>query len=73
MGCRWDLFPVVSREKLRHIANSDFHRPEHLYAWKTLLRADKDPASILAALKMRSGSAIGMMRLQADEPAEASA
>ena len=35
VGCRWDLFPVVSREKLRHIANSDFHRPEHLYAWKT--------------------------------------
>ena len=71
VGCRWDLFPVVSREKLRHIANSDFHRPEHLYAWKTLLRAAKDPASILAALK--SGSGIGMMRLQADEPAEASA
>jgi hypothetical protein len=68
VGCRWDLFPVVSREKLRHIANSDFHKPEHLYAWKTLLRADKDPESILAALK--SGAGIGMMRLRAEEAGE---
>ena len=42
VGCRWELFPVISRESLPHIANSDFHRPEHLYAWKTLLNADED-------------------------------
>ncbi len=42
VGCRWDLFPVVSREMLPHIANSDFHRPEHLYAWKTLLPAREE-------------------------------
>lgn len=71
VGCRWDLFPVVSREKLRHIANSDFHRPEHLYAWKTLLNAAKDPSSILAALK--KGSGIGMMRLRSEREAEATA
>jgi hypothetical protein len=71
VGCRWDLFPVVSREKLRHIANSDFHRPEHLYAWKTLLNAAKDPSSILAALK--KGSGIGMMRLRSEHEAEATA
>lgn len=71
VGCRWDLFPVVSREKLRHIANSDFHRPEHLYAWKTLLNGAKDPSSILAALK--KGSGIGMMRLRSEREAEATA
>ncbi len=63
VGCRWDLFPVVSREKLRHIANSDFHRPEHLYAWKTLLRAEKTVAGVLSALKMAAD--IGMLRLTA--------
>ncbi len=69
VGCRWDLFPVVSREKLRHIANSDFHRPEHLYAWKTLLRAEKSEKSVLAAL--RRGTGIGMMRLTGSEEATA--
>ena len=34
---------MISRESLPHIANSDFHRPEHLYAWKTLLNAEKTP------------------------------
>jgi hypothetical protein len=61
VGCRWELFPVVSRETLPHIANSDFHRPEHLYAWKTLLRAEKAPASVLGAL--RRGAGIGVLRL----------
>jgi hypothetical protein len=61
VGCRWDLFPVVSRERLPHIANSDFHRPEHLYAWKTLLRAEKSVPAVLAALKRSSG--VGVLRL----------
>ena len=65
VGCRWDLFPVVSREKFRHIANSDFHRPEHLYAWKTLLRAEKTERSILAALKGQT--AIGILRLSPEQ------
>jgi len=64
VGCRWDLFPVVSREVLPHIANSDFHRPEHLYAWKTLLPAEKSARSVLAALKR--GKGIGVLRLTPD-------
>ena len=55
------LFPVVSREKLPHIANSDFHRRDHLYAWKTLLKAEKTVSSVLDALKRASG--IGVLRL----------
>lgn len=61
VGCRWDLFPVVSREKLPHIANSDFHRREHLFAWKTLLKAEKTASRVLDALRRRSG--IGILRL----------
>jgi len=60
VGCRWDLFPVVSRESLPHIANSDFHRPEHLYAWKTLLHSEKNVGAVLDAL--RRGAA-GVLRL----------
>lgn len=70
VGCRWDLFPVVSREKLPHIANSDFHRPEHLYAWKTLLKAEKTVGAVLEALRRRTS--IGVLRLT-PECAEATA
>jgi hypothetical protein len=52
---------VISRESLPHLANSDFHRPEHLYAWKTLLRAEKSREGVLAAL--RRGTGIGVLRL----------
>ena len=69
VGCRWDLFPGVSREKLPHIANSDFHRPEHVYAWKTLLQAERTVAGVLEALKRPAG--IGLLRLT-PEQAEAS-
>jgi hypothetical protein len=61
VGCRWDLFPVVSRETLPHIANSDFHRPEHLFAWKTLLKAEKTVQSVFETL--RRGTGIGVLRL----------
>ena len=67
VGCRWDLFPPVSRERLPHIANSDFHKPEHLFAWKTLLKSERTAAAVLAAL--RAGTEIGVLRL--DEPAAA--
>ncbi len=56
--------PVVSRETLPHIANSDFHRPEHLFAWKTLLSAEKTGAGVLEAL--RRGTGIGVLRLTPD-------
>ena len=67
VGCRWELFPVVSRESLPHMANSDFHRPEHLYAWKTLLNADRTRDSVLAALKR--GTGIGVLRLTPERAA----
>jgi hypothetical protein len=69
VGCRWELFPVVSRESLPHMANSDFHRPEHLYAWKTLLNAEKKRESVLAAL--RRGTGIGVLRLTEEAAATA--
>lgn len=71
VGCRWDLFPAVSREKLPHIANSDFHRPEHLYAWKTLLKAERTAAGVLDALKRAAG--IGVLRLTPEWIEEATA
>jgi len=34
-----------------YAANSDFHKPRHLYSWKTLLKSDKNGPAIKAALR----------------------
>lgn len=62
IACRWDVFPQVSRAKLRYIGNSDFHKPEHLYAWKTLLPCAKDEREVLRTLK--SGHGLAVTRLE---------
>ena len=62
IACRWDLFPQVSRAKLRFVGNSDFHQPQHLYAWKTLLPCEKRMSDVLHTL--RHGSGLAVTRLQ---------
>jgi hypothetical protein len=39
---RDDLFSVTSLKHYPYVASSDFHRPKHLYSWKTLLRCEKN-------------------------------
>ena len=39
---RDDLFSVTSLKHYPYVANSDFHKPKHLYSWKTLLRCEKE-------------------------------
>lgn len=58
VACRWDLFPQVARAQLPFIGNSDFHELPHLYAWKTVLRCDKEKEAILDALKNNRGIAL---------------
>jgi predicted metal-dependent phosphoesterase TrpH len=48
---RDDLFSVTSLKHYPYIANSDFHKPKHLYSWKTLLRCEKDWDAIAKALR----------------------
>ena len=45
---RDDLFSVTSLKHYPYVANSDFHKPRHLYSWKTLVRSGKDWPSIKA-------------------------
>jgi 3',5'-nucleoside bisphosphate phosphatase len=59
---RDDLFSVTSLKHFPYIANSDFHRPRHLYSWKTLVRAKKDWASIKSALLDNVNIAITLYR-----------
>ena len=58
VACRWDLFPPVARARFPYIGNSDLHKPEHLYAWKTLVPARKNEEAIYRALEQGHGLAI---------------
>lgn len=58
VACRWDLFPQVSRARFPYIGNSDFHKPEHLWAWKTLLPCEKKEDAVMNTLQRGEGLAI---------------
>jgi predicted metal-dependent phosphoesterase TrpH len=59
---RDDLFNVIGLKKFNYMANSDFHEPRHLFSWKTLLRCDKNPEAVKAAIRNNSGVSIYLFR-----------
>jgi len=59
---RDDLFSVTSLKHYPYVANSDFHKPKHLYSWKTLLKADKNWPAISAALRANVDVALTLYR-----------
>jgi len=59
---RDDLFSVTSLKHFPYVANSDFHRPKHLYSWKTLVRSRKTWPAIKAALTDNASIAITLYR-----------
>ena len=48
---RHDLFGWVAERGLPAVASGDFHRPEHLHGWKTLLPCAKDEAAVVGYLR----------------------
>jgi hypothetical protein len=59
---RDDLFSVTSLKHYPYVANSDFHKPKHLYSWKTLLKAEKNWESIAMALRANVDVALTLFR-----------
>ena len=59
---RDDVFNVISLKKYNYIANGDFHKPRHLYSWKTLLNCDKRVESVKECIKHNKGVAITLFR-----------
>jgi len=59
---RDDLFNSIGVKKYNYIANSDFHEPQHLYSWKTLIRAEKNVEAIKEAIRKNENIAIYLMR-----------
>jgi predicted metal-dependent phosphoesterase TrpH len=48
---RDDLFGWVARSGLPAVACGDFHRPEHLEGWKTLLPCERSPEAVVRYLR----------------------
>jgi len=59
---RDDLFPVTSLKHFPYVANSDFHKPKHLYSWKTLVRCAKTWPAIRDALRSNVDVALTLFR-----------
>jgi predicted metal-dependent phosphoesterase TrpH len=59
---RDDLFSVTSLKHYPYVANSDFHKPKHLYSWKTLLRCEKTWPAIKDALRGNVDVALMLFR-----------
>jgi 3',5'-nucleoside bisphosphate phosphatase len=59
---RDDLFSVTSLKHFPYVANSDFHKPKHLYSWKTLLRCEKSWPAVKKALRNNVDVALTLFR-----------
>ena len=44
------------------IANSDFHKPKHIYSWKTVLHCEKDSEAIKDCIRTNEHIAITLYR-----------
>lgn len=59
---RDDLFSVTSLKHFPYVANSDFHKPKHLYSWKTLVKAEKSWPAVARALRANVDIALTLFR-----------
>jgi UDP-N-acetylglucosamine:LPS N-acetylglucosamine transferase/predicted metal-dependent phosphoesterase TrpH len=70
---RNNLFAPVSLKRMPFLANSDFHKPKHIYSWKTLLHCEKDPEAIKDCIRRNENVSITLYRGTEPEAANLSA
>ncbi len=57
---------MTSLKHYPYVANSDFHKPKHLYSWKTLVvRAEKNWPAVRDALRANVDIALTLFRSDA--------
>jgi UDP-N-acetylglucosamine:LPS N-acetylglucosamine transferase/predicted metal-dependent phosphoesterase TrpH len=59
---RNNLFTPVSQQRLPFLANSDFHKPKHIFSWKTLLHCEKEPEAIKECIRRNEHISITLYR-----------
>jgi predicted metal-dependent phosphoesterase TrpH len=65
---RNNIFNDIGLKRLPFIANSDFHKPKHIYSWKTLIHCEKDPEAIKDCIRRNEHVAITLYRDFASAP-----
>jgi processive 1,2-diacylglycerol beta-glucosyltransferase len=59
---RNNIFTPVGLKRFAFLANSDFHKPKHIYSWKTLLHCEKDPAAIKDCIRRNEHVSLTLYR-----------
>ena len=59
---RNNIFNDIGLKRLPFMANSDFHKPKHIYSWKTLIHCEKDPEAIKDCIRRNEHVAITLYR-----------
>ena len=59
---RNNLFAPVSLKRLPFVAGSDFHKPKHIYSWKTILHCEKEPEAIKECIRRNERISITLYR-----------
>jgi UDP-N-acetylglucosamine:LPS N-acetylglucosamine transferase len=66
---RNNIFTPVSQQRLPFLANSDFHKPKHIYSWKTLLNCEKNTEAIKECIRRNENVSITLYRGESPAPA----
>ena len=59
---RNNIFDCVGMKRLPFLANSDFHKPKHIYSWKTLLYCEKNVDAIKECVRRNEHVSITLYR-----------
>jgi processive 1,2-diacylglycerol beta-glucosyltransferase len=59
---RNNIFTPIGLKRFAFLANSDFHKPKHIYSWKTLLHCEKEPEAIKDCIRRNEHVALTLYR-----------
>jgi predicted metal-dependent phosphoesterase TrpH len=59
---RDDIFNPIGLKRLPFLASSDFHKPKHIFSWKTVLFCEKEPEAIKQCIRVNRNVAITLYR-----------
>jgi hypothetical protein len=66
---RNNIFTPVGLKRLPYLANSDFHKPKHIFSWKTLLQCEKEPEAIKDCIRKNDKVSLTLYRGDANTEA----
>ncbi len=59
---RHNIFDCIGMKRLPFLANSYFHKPKHIYSWKTLLHCEKNEDAIKECVRKNEHVSITLFR-----------